>query len=173
MRKLVLLLLLCLCAGSDFAQQRNADSVAYEAQRKKINDMLDARRAKFGQYSESLSMHTGIFGFQTKKDIRHSADILMDIAQTDEEIFRQTKILLDYRAFQQTQAQTQSTQTQTTNLAYMNTINKLRNELEHVKIEAENNRKVQNKHMNVLYIIIALMLVSILVVARKKRDIKI
>lgn len=173
MRKIFTSLLFCLLTYAGFAQQRNADSVAYEAQRQKINDMLDARRDKFGQYSESLNQHSGIFGFQSKKDIRHSADILMEIAQTDEEIFKQTKILLDYRAFQQTQAQTQTAETQTTNLAYMSTINKLRSELERVKTEAANTEKSQDKHMNVLYIIIGLMLISIIIVARRRRDIKI
>ena len=61
--------------------------------------MLDNRRNKFGQYDESLHKHTGIFGLQTKKDIRRSNDILMDIAKTDDSIFMQIKILLNYRTF--------------------------------------------------------------------------
>src|SRR5581483_10221875 len=105
MKKLFLLLLICLWHGLLLAQSKgNSDSLAYQLQRKKINDMLDQRRQKFGQYDESLKKHTGIFGLQTKKDIRRSNDILMDIARTDEAIFEQIKILLNYRTFQQQQA---------------------------------------------------------------------
>src|ERR1700744_125553 len=106
--------------------QRNADSIAYQAERKKINEMLAQRTVKFGDYDKSLSIHTGIFGLQTKKDIRRSNDILMDIVKTDEDIFVQTKILLEYRTFQQTQVQTRSVETDDANLGLMNTINKLR-----------------------------------------------
>jgi hypothetical protein len=56
--------------------------------------MLAARSVKFGQYDASLSKHTGIFGMQTKKDIRRSNDVLMDIIKTDNDILQQTKVLL-------------------------------------------------------------------------------
>jgi hypothetical protein len=78
---------MCLFCAYSFAQKTNTDSLAYQLQRKKINDMLDVRKQKFGQYDESLSKHTGIFGFQTKKDIRRSNDILMDIVNTDNDTY--------------------------------------------------------------------------------------
>ncbi len=106
-----LLYLVCFWYAPTFAQTKpNPDSLAYQLQRTKINNMLDARRRKFGQYDESLAKHTGIFGLQTKKDIRRSNDILMDINKTDDSIFMQIKILLSYRTFQQQQAQTKSAQ---------------------------------------------------------------
>src|SRR3569623_904302 len=100
--KKFLICLLLFAAGTVHAQS-TSDSLAYNLQRKKINAMLDVRRQKFGRSQESLSKHTGIFGLQTKKDIRNSNEILMQIALTDDEIFRQLKILLDYSAFAQTQ----------------------------------------------------------------------
>ena len=63
---------------------------------------LADRTAKFGQYSQSLSMHTGIFGLQTKKDIRRSNDILMDIVKTDDSIYTELKILLVLRCIPMT-----------------------------------------------------------------------
>jgi hypothetical protein len=95
--------------------QVNSDSIAYQLQRKKINSMLAARKAKFGQYSQSLSQHTGIFGFQTKNDIRRSSGILMDIAKTDDAIFKELKILFEYSAFQQRQIQSHSKEAETIN----------------------------------------------------------
>ena len=109
MKKLFGFCILCLLPVLVFAQKSNSDSLAYQLQRAKINQMLENRRQKFGQYDQSLKMHTGIFGLQTKKDIRRSNDILMDIVKTDDDIFRELKILMDYRVFQQQQAQTHST----------------------------------------------------------------
>ncbi len=102
MKNIILLTIACLLLTSTYAQTQS-DSLAYQLQRKKINSMLAVRAQKFGRYDESLDKHTGIFGLQTKKDIRRSNEILMDIVKTDNEIYRQLKILLDYRTFQQTQ----------------------------------------------------------------------
>jgi hypothetical protein len=98
MKRITLLFLFSVFFTASYAQV-NTDSLAYQFQRKKINGMLDLRRQKFGQYGQSLSQHTGIFGLQTKKDIRNSNAILMDIVNTDNDIFQQLKILLDYRTF--------------------------------------------------------------------------
>ena len=51
------------------------DTSTYELQRAKINALLAERSAKFGQYDESLNTRTGIFGFQTKRDIKNSNEI--------------------------------------------------------------------------------------------------
>src|SRR3954468_6693295 len=128
MKRLILLVLMCLLCTHSFAQKTNADSLAYQLQRKKINGMLEIRKQKFGQYDQSLSKHTGIFGLQTKKDIRRSNDILMDIVNTDNNIYRQLKILLDYRTFQQTQVLDRSKENEAANMAYMRNINKLRDQ---------------------------------------------
>src|ERR1700712_954325 len=106
MKKIIPACLLCLLCAHTFAQKQNNDSLAYQLERAKINQMLESRAQKFGQYDKSLSEHTGIFGLQTKKDIRRSNDILMNISKTDDSIFKEIKILMDYRVFQQTQTQT-------------------------------------------------------------------
>ena len=130
----------------------NPDSLAYQNQRKKINNMLTQRSQKFGQYSQSLSKHTGIFGLQTKKDIRRSGDILMDIIREDNSILEQTKVLLslkdnqlNYRTYQQQSVQTQARETQDVSMGFMMTINKLRTQNEKLKgdlLQAQN--KVAN-----------------------------
>ena len=76
------------------------DTSTYEIQRAKINALLAERSAKFGQYDVSLNTKTGIFGFQTKKDIRNSNEILRQIAINDNEIFTQLKVLMDYKDLQ-------------------------------------------------------------------------
>jgi len=162
MKKIITACLICLLYTSAFAQKNNVDSIAYQLQRAKINQMLDVRRQKFGQYQESLSKHTGIFGLQTKKDIRRSNDILMDIAKTDDDLFREIKILMDYRVFQQQQAQTHSTETENVNLGFMTTINKLRTQADQIKQELQNEKDHQVKQLRIFIIVFVLMLGSIL-----------
>ncbi|HEY4323330.1 MAG TPA: hypothetical protein VGN20_05070 [Mucilaginibacter sp.] len=161
MKKIILLTLIGLLSANVFAQA-NSDSAAYQLERKKINNMLAARSQKFGQYDESLSKHTGIFGFQTKKDIRRSNDILMDIVKTDNDIYKELKILLDYRTFQQTQVQSHSKEAEQTNIAFMNTINRLRDQADHLRSEAEKQEDQQEKtqriHIGVFIFMLALIL---------------
>src|SRR5882762_4177158 len=122
MIKKILSLCIILFLFTDLHAQTNAqvsaDSTAYQLQRKKINSMLDVRKVRFGQYTQSLNEHTGIFGLQTKSDIRRSNDILMDIVKTDDNIYKELKILLEYRAFQQRQIQTHSKEAETVNQNY-------------------------------------------------------
>lgn len=171
MKNLFIALLLISSAAPAFAQS-NTDSLAYQLQRKKINAMLELRTQKFSQYDESLSQHTGIFGLQTKKDIRRSNDILMNIVKTDNEIFQQLKILLDYRAFQQTQVQNQSAQVSDKALAYMTTITKLRDQLEKVTKQAEEEQKSYEKTKTIQYVIIGILLLSILYYITRKTAVK-
>jgi len=170
MKKFTFLFMVCLWHAPVFAQMKaNPDSLAYQLQRKKINNMLDERHRKFGQYDESLKKHTGIFGLQTKKDIRRSNDILMDIARTDDSIFIQTKILLSYRTFQQQQAEVKSSQVQDYSLGYMNTINRLRDQIERMKREAADAQKHHEKVERTYIIAFVLMLGSILFILFIKR----
>ena len=153
---------------SNALAQTTTDSLAYELQRKKINAMLARRTQKFGQYDNSLSQHTGIFGLQTKKDIRRSNDILMDIVKTDNEIYKQLKILLDYRTFQQTQVLDRSKENEATNLAYMRNINKLRDQNDKLKKEAEAAAKQHDRWVRSFYIAAVLLFITILLWIRQK-----
>ena len=77
--------------------QAQTDTSAFETQRAKINAMLADRSTRFGQYEQSLNERTGIFGFQTKQDIRNSNEILRQITLNDNNIFKELKVLLDYK----------------------------------------------------------------------------
>jgi hypothetical protein len=169
MKKLLILLLLVPVTSIVIAQ-KNADSVAYQLQRNKINAMLAVRTQKFGQYDQSLAMHTGIFGLQTKKDIRRSNDILMDIAKTDDDIYKQIKILLNYRTFQQTQVQTKSNDDEQQRLGFMTTVNKLRNQVDKLKADAAKQQQENDDLRRDLIIagIVVGLLILLLLRRRKK-----
>jgi hypothetical protein len=151
-----------------FAQSKS-DSLAYRFERQKINTMLANRTAKFGQYDQSLNMHTGIFGIQSKKDIRRSNDILADIVKTDDDIYKEIKVLLDLRTFQKTQAQSHSKEIEDRTLGYMQTINKLRNQLDLMKAEAEKQQQRYNELMRNFIIAIGVAALAILLLFRRKK----
>ncbi len=138
--KFILSVLFTCSITSIFAFQ-NADSLAYQLQRNKINAMLNSRSGKFGQYDVSLSSRTGIFGLKTKRDMQKSIDILTEIIQTDNAILKETKTLLDYKTFQQEKVESRSQESETRTLAYMHTINKLQNENERVRTEIADIKK--------------------------------
>lgn len=171
--KNLILLFLGLMALMQVNAQSKSDSVTYQDQRKKINAMLDERIRKFSRYNESLTQHTGIFGMQTKKDIRRSNDILMDIVSTDNEIFRQLKILLEYRTSQQEQVQVKSQHAQDISIAYMNTINRLRNEQDLLKKQLAQARLDEEKASHPYLIIIGVLIItSIFLLFTRKRAAK-
>lgn len=165
-----LAIILSLVFSGAYAQYKS-DSLAYQLQRKKINTMLAQRAVKFGQYDESLGKHTGIFGLQTKKDIRRSNEILMDIVKTDNDIYRELKILLEYRTFQQKQVLTHTKETENSTLGYMSTINKLRAQIDVLKAEAEkdNANEAELRRMMIITIIALAALVFLMIVFRRKK----
>lgn len=161
MKKVVSFCLLYFGCFNAFSQFK-ADSIAYQQQRIKINAMLAERTRKFSRYDESLSQHTGIFGLQTKKDIRRSNDILMDIVKTDNNIYRELKILLEYRTFQQNQVQDQSKETEQAATESMYTITRLQNQLVKLKQQNEENIKLQDKASLNFKIIVFILVIIIL-----------
>ena len=167
MKKIILLVLFSFFLADTFAQV-TADSLAYQAQRKKINNMLGLRKAKFGQYDLSLGQHTGIFGLQTKNDIRHSNDILMDIVRTDDAIFKQLKILLDYRTFEQRVVQSHFIEADSNNLGYMARINKLTDQNDKLKHELEKADLQQEKSKQIAMGIIFGLLIVVILLLRAK-----
>ncbi|MEO3403576.1 hypothetical protein AAFN85_06715 [Mucilaginibacter sp. CAU 1740] len=173
MKKFVLFIFFAIASATAFGQSPvNSDSVAYQLQRQKINNMLNARKQKFGQYQQSLSQHTGIFGFQTKDDIRRSAGILMEISKTDDAIFRELKILLEYRDFQQKQIQSHSHDAESANDAYLKVISHLQQQNVLLKQQVKNTEEHYNMKQNIFVAAIVLMSASILLLMFRKNRVK-
>lgn len=126
-KKIISLTLLSFLVGFCSLAQ---DTTAYQIQRLKINSLLAERSAKFGQYEESLNARTGIFGFQTKNDIRNSNEILRQIAINDNNIFQELKVLLDYKDVQMQAVQTTANTTSERILNYRKSIKTLQDQNE-------------------------------------------
>lgn len=166
MKKLILITsLLFIICGNVWAQQ-DIDSATYERQRTRINDMLTVRSQKFSRYDQSLTERTGIFGLQTKADIKRSNEILMDIVKADNDIYAQLKILLDYRVFQQKQAIDRTKQAEGEALESMYTIGRLQKQLEKAKKQQEETQIELDKASVNFKIIVFIMVLIILFLLR-------
>ncbi|WP_219225340.1 hypothetical protein [Pedobacter antarcticus] len=106
------------------------DTSAYQTQRQKINMLLAERSARFGQYDLSLSARSGIFGLQTKNDLKNSNEILRNIILNDNNIFRELKVLMNYKDQEVSQVQSNEANSRKRIDAYMQTIKKLQDENE-------------------------------------------
>jgi hypothetical protein len=153
---------LLLCIGLSAALNtaaRQSDTSAYQTQRLKINSLLAERSAKFGQYDLSLSARTGIFGLQTKNDLRNSNDILRGIILSDNNIFRELKILMNYKDQEVQQVQNNASTTSKRIEGYMQTIKRLQEQNDALKAKST---QVNKKEDTSTYIII---LLSVIIVA--------
>lgn len=134
------------------------DTSTYAAQRVKVNALLAERSEKFGQYDESLNQRTGIFGWQTKKDIKNSNEILREVVLTDNNIFKELKILMEYKDLQNQQKVAVADHSQERIEGYMKTIKKLQDQNEILQKESN-----QNSFGMSTYIIILLILILVAV----------
>ncbi|RZK82562.1 MAG: hypothetical protein EOO92_01285 [Pedobacter sp.] len=132
MRIFVFLLLLITSTNAVIAQ---SDTSAYQTQRLKVNALLNQRSAKFGQYDQSLNAKTGIFGLQTKSDVKNSNEILRQIVVSDNNIFKELKILMDYKDQEVKQAQSKASEVNNKMQNYLQTIKKLQDQNEQIKTE--------------------------------------
>jgi len=153
MKKYIYLCTILLIHFQAFAQQ---DTSAYASQRVKVNTLLKERSERFGQYDESLNQRTGIFGWQTKKDIKNSNEILRQVVLTDNNIFKELKILMEYKDLQNQQKVEVADHSQERIEGYMQTIKKLQDQNAALQKEAK-----QDGSGISTYIIIVLILVII------------
>ena len=151
--KLAILIFLLVGSLTSTAQQ---DTSAYQVQRKKVNQLLSDRSAKFGQYDQSLTNKTGIFGLKTKKDMQRSIDILTQIVLTDNRIFVELKTLLDYKDLEKTEAQGKFEETKTRTLNFMQTINNLQHQNDKLKEDLEKSVALSTVMYGILLILLVL-----------------
>jgi hypothetical protein len=166
--KFIWIISIILTAGITQVSAQN-DSSAYETQRKKINRLLDERSSRFGQYESSLGKRSGIFGLKTKKDMQFSNDILRQIVLTDNDIFSELKILLDYKDFEKQKVETRAETVEGRIDRYQTTITGLQNENEKLRAEAEKNIADYEQQTIYLLILIISLFASIWYIFKLKK----
>jgi len=92
--------LLILLSLSIFTLAKSSDR---EHEKKVLQDLVQEREQRFGEYSRAAGSRSGIFGNKTKKDLQAQVDVLTDIVKTDNRIISTLNTFLSYRTFQQTE----------------------------------------------------------------------
>lgn len=149
-----------------FAQ---SDTSAYNTQRNKINKLLEERSFKFSQYDNSLRRKSGIFGLKTKKDMQASNDILTQIVLTDNNIFSELKILLDYKDFEKKEVENRAETVEGRIDRFQSTITRLQQENDKLKAESENLTDQANKMAGYLVSTILALILTIIYVFKLKK----
>lgn len=155
MKQITILLFLVFSFGTlaSATGQRNMDSISFESQRKRVNDLLDQRSKRFGDFTTSLEQKTGVFGlFKTKNDMQKSIDILKSVVINDNLIFLETRKLLDLKDNQAERFQRMATEYDQQVTAYMKTISKLQAENEQLRDQIDKLEEEDHKYNKYLYI---------------------
>ncbi|RZK48687.1 MAG: hypothetical protein EOO99_09200 [Pedobacter sp.] len=135
------------------------DSLAYTVQKERIKAILNQRTHKFGEYDLSLKSKTGIFGLQTKKDIRKSNEILREIILFDQEVFKELNTLLEYKDIQYQAVQQNSTFNDNRIGNYRQTINTLQNQKSELEKEIEKIEKKNDNYFLMLMVLLTIFLI--------------
>ena len=167
MRIILLTLITFLLTVSQLLAQN--DSIAYKTQRVKINKILDKRSERFGQYENSLRTRSGIFGLKTKRDMQASNDILRQIVLTDNDIFTELKVLLDYKDLEKSEVQTRAETVEGRIERYQYTITRLQQENQKLRIETDNHIIYQEKQYSYLIILIIALVLSAFYIYKLKK----
>lgn len=143
------------------------DSTLFESQRKLVNTLLEERSRKFGEYDQSLQQRTGIFGlFKSKSDMQKSIDILQAIVINDNNIFIETRKLLDLKDTERERFQLLATDFDNQVTAYMKTVSKLQKENEKLQQQIKELQEGEH-HSNLIFYLIALLFIGLLFVIFK------
>ncbi|TCK85051.1 hypothetical protein [Albibacterium bauzanense] len=146
------------------------DTLAYEVQRQRVNSLLDQRSARFGQFDQSLKARTGIFGLKTKKDMQASIDILKEIVATDNNIFKETKVLLEYKDMEKTFISSEAEQSTKRINGYVNTISKLQKNQEEQLLKIQEIQQTSNRYLVIsLFSTLAVIILAFLLIKTRNK----
>ncbi|MFD2968015.1 hypothetical protein [Sphingobacterium bambusae] len=148
------------------------DSVNYEQQRQRVNKMLEERSQRFGEFDLSIQKKTGIFGiFKTKGDMQKSIDILKQVVITDNNIFMETKRLLDLKDYESDRHAALANEYDKQVSAYMKTITKLQDENDKLRVQLESmDQSDQQSNFFVYLLGSVIIILSVLVVQLFRRQ---
>lgn len=145
----------------------NIDSVNFVKQRERVNNLLQERSKRFGDFDGSLRKKTGVFGiFKSKKDMQKSIDILRDIVITDNRLFLETKKLLDIKNNESDRNESMVIEYDKQISAYMHTIAKLQQENEKLRAQIHKLDSKQNINYLLTYVLAIVIMVLVFVIFR-------
>lgn len=145
------------------------DSLDYETQRRKVNDLLKDRSERFGQFYESLDSRSGIFGGKTKRDMQKSIDILKQIVLNDNKILKETQTLVKYKDQEKSLINQVAQESSGQIDNYVSAISKLQKYRESQNLEIEALKKQAQRNLN-LFLVSLFALFLLLFIMWQRKD---
>jgi hypothetical protein len=71
--------------------------------REHLIQLVNERKERFETFNKAIETKSGIFGNQTKKDIKAANEVLIDLVKTDNRIIFELQRLLDYKSYEKTE----------------------------------------------------------------------
>jgi hypothetical protein len=134
--------------------------------------LLKERKERFDIYTKSLENKSGIFGGKTKKDLKQSQLILVEIVRLDNEMISVLNRQIDFKSFEKTEMNYQSLQEQEERRQLRNQLDYSQQELQKVRRKV-NDLKTALRIKNIvvfLALIIAFLSLTIPSIFKKNRD---
>lgn len=137
-----------------------SDTLTFEVQRQRVNQLLDERSAKFSEYDFSLQQKTGFFGLlKSHQDFENSMQILENIILNDNKIFIETRKLLDLKDGERERFQALALEYDNQITAHMRTVSKLQKENERLHQVIKDLEKKEHTQYMIWYVIVLVLLV--------------
>ncbi len=137
--------------------------------RKELKGLLEERHQKFDSYSQSLEQRSGIFGNKTKRDIKESNKVLIEIVKTDNRIISTLNRVLDYRNYEKINLNYSMSDTKLHREKLLQATDTLEKQVKMLSSTNAVLKKSNHKLQFGLYFLLAVLLVFILYIYFKKR----
>ena len=106
-----------------------SDTLTFEVQRERVNNLLNERSAKFSEYDFSVKQKSGFFGLlKSHNDFQKSIRLLEAIIVNDNHIFIETRKLLNLKDSERERFQALAQEYDNQVTAHMKTVSKLQQE---------------------------------------------
>lgn len=158
--------LLIISSAGILAQEK--DSIDFEQQRDRVNQLIEERSKRFGDFDNSIKQKTGVFGiFKTKKDMQKSIDILKSIVIADNKILLETKKLVALKENDQDRLTRIVNEYDMQITAYMATISKLQEENERLNSQLTTTKDHSHRWSFLNYLLLSLLIVVLFLYLKK------
>lgn len=156
--------LLFLTSLASFSQESEQQA------RKHLMDLVNERKERFDEFNKAIETRSGIFGNQTKKDLKAANEVLRDIVKTDNRIIFELQRLLEHKSYEKT-AETYVDRTNTAKLeSYLTAIGNLNKKNNELVLKNKDLSRQMERSSVIFWIIIilAFALITYLVIRLRK-----
>lgn len=135
-----------------------------------LKKLLVERKELIGDYGESLEKGTGIFGLQTKRDIKRANEILLGIIRKDNQIMKQLESEADGGKIDVKHIDFERKELEEKNQKNLQIINDLNVKLDEMKLEVDASRGDVNTYkMLTIFLSVMLMIITIRLIRMKNK----